>query len=350
MSQDPENGKSEQAAFQAGAQTDARAGSKSASSTARCLLADHQVLLDRLFAESGAPSWGLTRDRFQLALEASAGKHFSSAPALKQLEDYLGALHLNDLALACSCSEGRAEAWEHFVATYRGYLRSAAGAILRCSATSPAACDLADSLFAELYGLSEGKRADRSLFRYFHGRSSLKTWLRAVLAQRHVDAIRAGRRFTELDAEDRSVRGASHDAAEAPRSESPPDPHRERYVALFTRMLEISLGLLDPRDRERLRLYYAEEQTLAEIGRTLAEHESSVSRNLERIRRDLRRAVEEALRKGPIAANGSSSEPGLSEEEISLCFAYASEDAPIDLDKLFPRSGKPAPKTTRPQS
>jgi hypothetical protein len=114
--------------------------------------------------------------------------------------------------------------------------------------------------------------------------------------------------------------------------------------------METSLALLDSRDRERLGLYYAEEQTLAEIGRTLGEHESSVSRNLERIRRDLRRAVEQALRKGRVAANGSSSEPGLSEEEISLCFEYASADAPIDLDKLFPRSGKPAPKSKRPQS
>ncbi len=146
------------------------------------------------------------------------------------------------------------------------------------------------------------------------------------------------------------MRATSQNPAGVSRIESPPDPHRERYVALFTRMLETALGLLDPRDRERLRLYYAEEQTLAEIGRTLGEHESSVSRNLERIRRELRRAVEEALRKGRVAANGSSSEPGLSEEEISLCLEYASEDAPIDLDKLFPGSGKPAPKPTRPQS
>jgi len=353
MSQDPENGKSERPAFQAGAQTDAPASTKTGGSKVR-LLANRQALVDRLFAESDGRSWGLTRDRFEIALETSARKHFSApAPASQKLEEYLGALHLNDLALACSCSEGHAEAWEHFVTSYRGYLRTAAGAILRCSAGSPAACEFADSLFAELYGLTEGKRTDRSLFRYFHGRSSLKTWLRAVLAQRHVDAIRAGRRFTELDPDDRGVRATSQNPGDVPRIESPPDPHRERYVTLFTRMLETALGLLDPRDRERLRLYYGEEQTLAEIGRTLGEHESSVSRNLERIRRELRRAVEEALRKGRIAANGSSSEPGLSEEEISLCLEYASEDAPIDLDKLFPgsgSSGKLVPKPTRPQS
>jgi RNA polymerase sigma-70 factor (ECF subfamily) len=346
MSKDPENEKVERVTFQAGTRRDAPGHSGSAPR----LLTDCQVLVDRLFAESGAHSWGLTRDRFELALETSARKHFSSStPTPQELEEYLGALHLNDLALACSCAQGRAEAWEHFVSTYRGYLRAAAGAILRCSATSPAACELADSLFAELYGLGEGERADRSLFRYFHGRSSLKTWLRAILAQRHVDAIRAGRRFTDLDGDDPSTRGASPNPAGAARLECPPDPHRQRYVALFTHAMEAALAQLDPRDRERLRLYYAQEQTLAEIGRTLSEHESSVSRNLERIRRDLRRAVEEALRKGRVAGNGASSEPGLSAEEISLCFEYASEDAPIDLDKLFPRSGKTGPKSKRPQ-
>jgi len=364
MSQDSENGKSELGARQADALAKELAGTKTARATPR-LLANHQALLDRLFVESGGQTWGLTSARFELALEASARKHFSgSAPSPQKLEEYLGALHLSDLALACSCAQGHAEAWEHFVATYRGYLRAAAGAILRCSATSAAACDLADSLFAELYGLSggagrsaaalpdatEGKPADRSLFRYFHGRSSLKTWLRAILAQRHIDAIRAGRRFTELDAADQKERIASQNSAQTPRIESPPDPHRERYVGLFTRMLEAALALLDPRDRDRLRLYYADQRTLTEIGRALGEHESSVSRNLVRIRRDLRSALEDALRKGRIPENGASSEPGLSEAEISLCFDYASEDAPIDFAKLFPGSGKLPRKPERPKS
>src|SRR6202040_3495253 len=123
-------------------------------------------------------------------------------------------------------------AWEHFIATYRPYLRSAAAAILRCKQGSAEASDLADSLFSELYGLADGKTAERSLFRYFHGRSSLKTWLRAVLAQRHVDSIRAGRRFEEL-AEDETGDGQAKTLL-GPQLQ-PADPHRERYVALFTR-------------------------------------------------------------------------------------------------------------------
>jgi RNA polymerase sigma factor (sigma-70 family) len=309
------------------------------------LLANHSALVDRLLAESGGCSWGLTRGGFVGALERSARKRFSDGAANPQeIEAYLGALHLQDLALATACIDGHAEAWEQFVAAYRGYLRAAAGAILRSSVGSPAACELADSLFAELYGLSDAKRGERSLLRYFHGRSSLKTWLRAVLAQRHVDAIRAGRRFSELEDDDANASAARHHSQSGSHQESPADPHRERYVALFTRALHVEFGLLDPRDHQRLRLYYAEERTLAEIGRVLGEHESSVSRNLERTRRELRHAVETALRKDRAATNGASPEPGLSDEQIALCLEYASEDAPIDLDKLF---APPAPSTPK---
>jgi RNA polymerase sigma-70 factor (ECF subfamily) len=314
------------------------------------LLADHQLLVTNLHAEAGSYPWSLPREHFEAALERSAAKRFGSETVSPgKIEEYLGALHLQDLSLAAACAEGNPEAWEHFVTTYRSYLRSAAAAILRRPPSSPAARDLADSLYADLYGLTSTKRGDRSLFRYFHGRSSLKTWLRAVLAQRHIDAIRAGRRFTEFDDDSDGHAERDHRRREltADRLQTPSDPHRERYVALFTRTLHVALGLVDPGDKERLRLYYADQQTLAEIGRKLGEHESSVSRSLDRIRRELRAEVERALRNPRVAANGAPAEPGLSEDEISLCFEYASEDAPIDLDKLFP-SSSPRPERLEP--
>lgn len=308
------------------------------------------AVVSKLFAESGAQSWNLTPELFSAALGRSARKHFGESPVnLGKLEDYLASLHLQDLALACACAGGSSQAWEHFFSTYQNYLRSAAAAILRCPAASPAAQELADSLFADLYGLTERKNSDRSLFRYFHGRSSLKTWLRAVLAQRHIDSIRAGRRFTELAQNDGEPFQPGLAMTQTPHDEMPRDPHRERYVALFTRTLQVELGLLDPRDKERLRLYYSEEQTLAEIGRRFGEHESSISRNLDRTRRELRAQVEQALRKGQAALNGLPAEPGLSEEEISLCFEYAAEDAPIDLEKLLPQPAKIAVKPEKKQ-
>ena len=297
--------------------------------------------LEWYYARSQAGRWGVPRQRFAAALEHSAKKALTAGAVTPQkLQDYLGALHLEDLALAIACAEGSEAAWQHFFTTYRSYLRAAAAAILRCKAGSAEACDLADSLFSELYGLAEGKGAERSLFRYFHGRSSLKTWLRAVLAQRHIDSIRAGRRFEELGA-DESGDGRPKSPLGPPIH--PTDPHRERYVASFTRALQTALERLEPQEKDRLRLYYAEEKTLAEIGRLLGEHESSVSRHLDRVRRDLRHAVEDILRQGIRAANGFALQPALSDAEIALCFEYCAEDTPIDLQKLLPRSKSPSP-------
>src|SRR6266850_5119235 len=209
-----------------------------------------QLLLNQLFAEARAASWGIDRDAFAATLQLSAKKHFvEDIPVLAKLEEYFFSLHLQDLALACGCAQGNSAAWDYFVATYRGYLRSAAGIILHCPPDSPVAQELADSLFAELYGLSEVANR-RSLFRYFHGRSSLKTWLRAVLAQRHVDTIRTGRRFTDLDsiAGDGDLTLSAHRPALAPAINrydgAPHDPHRAELVALFHRTLEVALGLL----------------------------------------------------------------------------------------------------------
>jgi RNA polymerase sigma factor (sigma-70 family) len=308
-------------------------------------LAASPAKLDWLYEQSSAARWGLSRERFAGSLERSAEKRLTSGNlAPEKLEEYLAALHLEDLALATACMEDREPAWEHFVNTYRPYLRAAAAAVLRCSSASPEASELADSLFAELYGLADGTRSERSLFRYFHGRSSLKTWLRAVLAQRHIDAIRAGRRFESLDDD------AKPTAQKIPRAVSvqPADPHRDRYSTLFVRALEAAIAALDSRDEQRLRLYYAQEQTLAQIGEQLAEHESSVSRNLDRIRLALRRAVEETLGKGYPAANGFAAELGLSEAQISLCFEYASVDASFDLEKLLERRGRTSPAVGRP--
>src|SRR5205823_14978890 len=246
-------------------------------------------LLEWLYAQSQAGRWEILRERFAAVLERSTKKALSAGTVTpKKLQEYLSALHLEDLALTTACADGNESAWEHFFATYRAYLRSAAAAILRCSAGSAEACDLADSLFSELYGLADGKASERSLFRYFHGRSSLKTWLRAVLAQRHIDSIRAGRRFEDL-AEDESGDGQP----KAPlRTQMPPvDPHHDQYIAWFTRALQSALDGLEPHEKHRLRFYYAEEKTLSEIGRLLGEHESSVSPHLDRVRRVLRQAV-----------------------------------------------------------
>jgi RNA polymerase sigma factor (sigma-70 family) len=290
------------------------------------LFAGCRALVESLYSQAGAARWGLSQPQFVCGLERSLRKRFQEGPpSPARLEEYLLTLHLEDLALTTACIEGSEAAWEYLVAEYRGYLRATAGAITRASRYGANPQELADSLFSDLFGLIDGKRGERSLFRYFHGRSSLKTWLRTVLAQRHVDYIRSRRRLDSLDAED-----GEKPVLPPERTLQQPlqDPHRAHYLSCVSAALQYCLNLLPPGDRERLELYYVRQLKLAEIGRQLGEHESSVSRNLERIRQELRALAEQHLREAF----------SLSEAEIRQCFEYAAEDAPIDFRQLFPEA------------
>ena len=308
------------------------------------LLSNLQFRLDSLYSQSRAREWSVSRQQFASAIERSVRRRFRDCPATQHaVEEYLDTLHLDDLVLACACMNGSEPAWEYFVRTYRPYLRASAGAITR---NSTAGTDLADSLFAELYGLADGKQGEASLFRYFHGRSSLKTWLRTVLAQRHIDRLRQTRRWQPLERDDGSERPLpSPDVVTTPL-----DPYRALYLRRFLYALTVCLAALDPQDRRRLELYYAREKTLAEVGRLLGEHESSVSRNLDRARKELRAKVEENLRTGASADGDSAALSPMSDAEIAACFQYASENAPIDFRQLFPEKSPDKRETPRKES
>lgn len=320
----------------------------------------HARLIEALYAESSCARWGLSRERFAASLHRSAEKRFRDGrPDISEVETYLKLLHLEDLALACACGEGIESAWEFFVEHFRQDLRGASRAILRASGVGndARAEELADSLYAELYGVrSAGAGRGKSLFEYFHGRSKLSTWLRAVLAQRHVDLLRADRGNISLDAPpDGREDGPALEPVQRT-NPAPADPDRAKILARLDRALHQALAALAPRDRMLLACYYVDELTLAEIGRTVGEHESTVSRQLERTRRALRESVTEALRRGTPAIDGHARDPGLADAQVELAFEYAVEDWAFDLSRALSnpenaidtpgkqsqRSGKPA--------
>lgn len=275
-----------------------------------------QDLADRLYRDARADRWSVPVERFAAALQASADR-----AAAADVAAYLNGLHLEDLALACACVVGDERAWEHFVRELRPVLYRAADALR----PGGGARDLADSLYADLYGLQERDGERRSLFRYFHGRSSLATWLRAVLAQRVVDAVRVERRLDPLPEEGVEVAAVSSAA-------SAPDPDRARYVVWIQRALKVAVSVLSAKDRLRLACYYSQELTLAETGRVLKEHEATVSRHLAKTRRTIRTEVERYLR----------AEGRLNEAQIDRCFEYALEDSgPLDLGGMLRKDSEP---------
>ncbi len=240
----------------------------------------------------------------------------AACPRSRRSDGPFESLHLEDLALGCACAHGCEPAWEHFVREFRPV-------ILRIASRGQQAGrarDVADSVYAELYGLDEREGARRSLFDYFHGRSSLAGWLKAVVAQRLVDKARAARRFEPLPEEEASLAGLPG----APAFEL--DPDRERFLGLVRHATADALAGLDARDRLRLSLYYAREMTLAAVGRVLGESEATSSRKLERTRSTLRTAVEQRLR----------DVDRLSDVQVTECFEHARTDPAFDLARALP--------------
>jgi len=279
------------------------------------LLAQHRAAVARLYESSQAARWEVSLSQFADALYQSLQRR-QSDPADGAIEDFLNSLHVADLALATACRLGIKLAWDDFVARYRAVLYDAARAIVRDDARGR---ELADSLYADLYGLEIRAGRRRSLLQYFDGRSSLATWLHAVLARRFVDSYRQERRLTSID----DCPGAALPGADSPAE--PPDPHRDRYLGLMREALENALRALAPKDRLRLSYYYLENLTLKQIGGLMGEHESSVSRRLDRSRKSLRRQVERALRR----------EQRLTDEQIRLCYDYATQEWPFDLTQAL---------------
>ena len=277
-------------------------------------------LLDRAFRRSNAPRWNLTRESFARALDRSVSSRFATeAGATPQaLSAYVDSLNLEELALACACAEGQVSAWSFFLECYRPGLRAAA----RVIAGNDSGEDLSDSIYAELYGLEERDGCRRSLFDYFHGRSRLSTWLRSILSQRNIDRARATKRIRPLEEVDEAV------SAVRP-ARDPADPERRRFAEMAQSALALAIRRLAPPDRLRLSAYYLQRLTLAQIGRSTGEHEATVSRRLDRIRRDLRSVVERLLRETH----------HLGGAQVRACLDAALDDVGLNLDAVLGGEG-----------
>ncbi len=130
--------------------------------------------------------------------------------------------------------------------------------------------ELADSLYTDLFGLTERAEQRRSPLAYYSGRGSLKGFLRATLAQRNVDRLRRTSRETPLPEEDL--------AAVPPAPTASPE-----LLGRLRRSLAATLGSLPPEERFLLSAWFLDRRTLLEISRILRVHEATVSRRLQRL-------------------------------------------------------------------
>jgi RNA polymerase sigma-70 factor, ECF subfamily len=230
-----------------------------------------------LFEKSGGERYGLTLQSFEVVLEQVAVKYVPEATPRQKLEFWRD-LKLEELALARACAAGHESAWQAFLTRFREKLYDIARGITK---EDSSARDLADSLYADLYGTSEREGRRVSRLNFYMGRGSLEGWLRTVLAQEFVNRYRKTKRLVSLD--EQAEDGVQFSAAPA----GPTSPLDSRLGAA----LDEALGLLTGEDRLVLASYYLDDRTLTEIGRMVGVHESTISRRLEKMLKGLRKQV-----------------------------------------------------------
>ena len=233
------------------------------------------------YGASRAERYGLSPESFLQHVAVVLARYGSELSETKKLE-LVKALHLEDLVLARACSAGSDFAWNDFVARFRAEMTAMAGHITRDDA---AGRELADGLYADLYGMPnrDGKRISK--FDYYMGRGSLKGWLRTVLAQQHVNRYRSQARDVSL--EEQVEAGVSFPAK--------PEGSAAASDERVSQFLAETLADLEAEERFLLASYYLDQRTLADIGRQLRVHESTISRKLEKILGALRKRIRKRL-------------------------------------------------------
>ncbi len=255
--------------------------------------------LSQLYKLSEGSNIGLSPAHFAEALSAISLRFLPPNATSREQHDFYKNLHLKDLALAQACSRGVSLAWEHFQTRYRENLYTAA---LVLTKNDSIARELADSLFGDLFATQGSKLSSYS------GRGSLEGWLKAVLAHAYVDRYRAQRRVVSLDQRLAAI-GATVQYRVEP-----------THTVQLHRAIEEACLTRTPEQRFLLAAYFCDEWTLAEIAKSLGVHESTVSRRMDRVLRELRRTITANLRK-----------QGISLGQIEDSLQAAAHDLPFEI-------------------
>lgn len=274
-------------------------------------------LVAELHARSGGEKFGLSRESLAEIL-CEIGEKQPDPASAHELRSLFLSLRIDELALARACAAGDNSAWEIFLTRFREKLYQSA---LRIAREDSAARELADTLYADLYGtnLRDGRRVSK--LASYTGRGSLEGWLRTVLAQEYVNRYRRTKRLTSLEEE--SEEGVQFSAPE-PEAPAPVDSR-------LTLATDEALALLPAEDRTVLASYYLDGRTLAEIARMLGVHESTISRKLDKLAKSLRKQILSGLTR-----------LGMSRRQAEEALEVDVRDLQVDIRRSLAQDSAPA--------
>ena len=265
------------------------------------------LLAAELYEKSGGKELGLSWEEFAGILREIAARYLPEATPPGEIESLYRSLRLEELALARACAAGNERAWEIFLTRYRSKLYDIATGVAREYSASR---ELADSLYADLYGTEtrDGKRISK--LASYTGRGSLEGWLRTVMAQQYINRYRRQRRLVSLEEE-------SEDGRQFAAPEPEPDPPGDARLASAT---DEALAALSSEEHFLLAAYYLDGRTLAEVARMLGVHESTVSRKLDKLAKSVRKRIATLL-----------VERGMSRAQAEEAMETDVRDVPVDI-------------------
>jgi RNA polymerase sigma-70 factor (ECF subfamily) len=293
-----------------------------------------QPLLDELFSSAAASAYNLPQTTFEAILtalgqEQNYGHPTEIAPTPDQRAAWLRSLRLNEIVLARACAQGHEEAWSYFLAQYRQPILRTAVAITR---SETLAADLAENLYAELYGLNLRDGQRRSPLASYQGRGSLLGWLRTILAQRHIDHHRRTGRERSLDGESSSGEAFTLD----PPAPEPTSTLEASTLTQLSSAIQSTLDQCDAEDRFLLASYYLDQRTLLEISKILHVHEATISRRLHRTTERLHKELVRHLQSQGLSKRAAEEALGADPRDIELnlrCLLQTSSSQPFSQEE-----------------
>lgn len=218
---------------------------------------------------------GMIRDkvrcRFQLTAEDFAHTVIDAHARQQGPRDiaaFAAALSIDDLYLAAACARGDEEAWREFRDRYFSYI----GDFARRFLPAAAADDVRDQLIGDLW--------QRQRLAQYDGRSTLRTWLGAMVTHASINARRSAQRAGTLAAEKRNEPGATVNREE--------DVARREFALRVNR----AVTSLDAESKLLLLLYYEQGLTLDQMSTVLNASKATLSRRLSKTRDALRTAID----------------------------------------------------------
>jgi RNA polymerase sigma factor (sigma-70 family) len=221
------------------------------------------------------PSVQLSLEDFQARIDEILNQGVSASGESSRSK-LLDRIHHEDLFLATACSFNDRIAWEHFSEDYLPMLR-------RFAAQACGNIDDGEDLSQEIIirMLDERKRLAG-----YGGRCSMVGWLRVVVSHAAVDRFRRTCKQVSLE----ELQENEGEAVLIDPNNEDPEVEDSRWVPVVSGIVNETMSNLSPRDRLILGLYKV-------IGGQFGIHEATMSRWMDRLRRDMRSRVEKELRK-----------------------------------------------------